>query len=290
MEPLLKFVIPVRHPENSRDWSELKRNLAATIKSVAAQSNERWHAVIVANRGSDLPHLPPGFSVVWTDFPPNLMHDHHAGDRETFLDAVRLDKGRRILAGMLETPAAEYTMVLDDDDFVARDLTAFVARNRGQNGWFFRDGYIWREGGMFLLGYPDFSRLCGSSHIIRTDLYDLPESQECASDTYIKRMLGSHIFPCLALADAGTPLAALPFPGAVYRVGHIGAHSRSTGIWSAHFFRKEFLKRPWEILRRMARLRILTPGMRHTFFGSSPSHAPHLDQSPVDLAIGRELT
>jgi hypothetical protein len=34
----LTFVVPVRHQANARDWSELKRNLAQTLRSLSSQS------------------------------------------------------------------------------------------------------------------------------------------------------------------------------------------------------------------------------------------------------------
>src|SRR5690606_18688753 len=146
---------------------------------------------------------------------------------EQFLEAVRLDKGRRILAGMIDAGATDYLMVSDDDDLISNELTGFVSKHRGQNGWVFRNGYIWSPGSRLLYRHPDFSMVCGTSHIVRTDLFELPQSFEEASEEYIKSMLGSHIFITKHLVQKGTPLVPLPFVGAIYRTGHVSAHSRS---------------------------------------------------------------
>lgn len=62
--------------------------------------------------------------------------------------------------------------------------------------------------------HPDFSRFCGTSHIVRADLYAVPERFEEASESFVKRMLGSHVFIEEHLRASGSPLAPLPFPGA----------------------------------------------------------------------------
>ena len=75
MKKALTFVIPVRHQDNARDWGKLKSNLTATVKSIASQESTDWKAIIVANRGADLPALPAGFDVKWVDFASNPLHE-----------------------------------------------------------------------------------------------------------------------------------------------------------------------------------------------------------------------
>jgi hypothetical protein len=268
METTLTFIIPVRHPENARDWSELKSNLAVTLESIANQSQSGWRAIVVANAGSDLPSLPEGVEVNWVDFPPNSLHEQGAADREEFYEAVRLDKGRRILAGMLGAGQTDYFMVVDDDDLISSGLTGFVKQHRGHNGWFVRQGYVWSPGKKLIYRSPNFSMLCGTSHIIRADLFALPASINSAEIAYIKSMLGSHVFITKHLAEQGTPLSALPFPGAIYRTGHAGSHSRSKDILSTYLLQPWLLKRPVELGRRIGRLRLLGGGLRREFFGA----------------------
>ena len=74
----------------------------------------------------------------------------------------------------------------------AARLTSFVAENPLANGWYVRDGYIWSDGGRLLYRSDEFFRICGTSHIIRANLFQLPPSFEAADETYIRRMLGSH--------------------------------------------------------------------------------------------------
>ena len=267
MPNVLTFIIPVRHQANARDWVLVKKHLADTVGSISRQDHDGWKGIIVANHGADLPPLPGGFEVKHVDFPPNPLHEQGSDDKETFYEAVRQDKGRRILAGMLHAGEMGHVMIVDDDDFVSRRLTSFVAQNRERNGWYIRDGYVWGEGDKWLYLYSGFSEFCGSSHIIRCDCYDLPKDIEMVSDTYLRRMLGSHIFIRKYLEGSGQKLEPLPFPGAVYRVGHAVAHSRSQGVLQQFFLKKAVVKRPSELCRRLSRLRFMTKAIREEFFG-----------------------
>jgi hypothetical protein len=267
MPNVLTFVIPVRHPANARNWVLVKEHLADTLRSISRQDHDGWKGIIVANHGADLPPLPVGFEVKHVDFPPNPLYEQGRADKETFYEAVREDKGRRILAGMLHAGEMGHVMIVDDDDFVSRRLTSFVARNRERNGWYIRDGYVWGEGDNWLYLYSGFSEFCGSSHIIRSDCYDLPKDIETASGAYLRRMLGSHIFIRKHLEASGQKLEPLPFLGAVYRVGHAVAHSKSQGVFRHFFLKKSLLRRPSELCRRVSRLRFRTNGIREEFFG-----------------------
>jgi len=178
-----------------------------------------------------------------------------------------LPPARRVLAGIMEAGKAGFVMVVDDDDFVSRRLTSFVAEYPGKNGWYVHNGYLWGDGGKLLYEYADFSKFCGTSHIIRTDLYELPASVEAADPAYIRKMFGSHIFIREYLTARGHPLEPLPFVGAVYRIGHAGAHSKSAGLLKQVFFKRELLKNPLKLVGRFFRLRLLGAAARHQFWG-----------------------
>lgn len=266
MRNVLTFIVPIRHQLAVKNWDEVKSNLAKTVRSLAAQDHEGWKAVIVANRGAQLPPMPERVGVKWVDFPPNVLPDM-AKEYDSFWDAVRIDKGRRVLAGMLHAGEVGHFMVVDDDDFVSKKLTSFVAANQTANGWYFKNGYVWGSGGKLLFEYPDFSNFCGTSHIIRADLYNLPETFEEASDAYVRLLLGSHRFTRDHFEKAGTPLAMLPFIGAIYRIGHAEASSQSRNLISHFFIRRALVRHPLELIRRFSRLRFLTKKVSREFFG-----------------------
>ncbi|HEX3949899.1 MAG TPA: hypothetical protein VHW95_08625 [Steroidobacteraceae bacterium] len=268
---VLTFIIPLRHPKNSPDWRALERRLKQTIRSIAGQDDQRWRAVIVANEGSELPALPNKFELEQVRFPPNPMFEQGDNDREVFLDSCRLDKGRRVLAGILRADSGGYSMVVDDDDFVSRRLTGFAAERPDANGWYMPKGYIWGDGGKLIYEYADFWKFCGTSHIIRTALYALPASVEDADPDDIRRIFGSHLAIRRCLEARGKPLEPLPFAGAIYRIGHAGAHSRSAGLVREVFCKREILKNPFKLAQRFSRLRLLDASVRRQFWGSPVS-------------------
>lgn len=260
------FIIPVRHPANARDWPRLVERLKQTMRSISAQRSDRWTGVIVANREARLPDLPPGFVAVRVDLPPNPLYEMDHSNREAIYEAVRTDKGKRVLSGMLAARGARFLMVVDDDDFVSRDLVSFADKHPDSNGWYVEHGYLWTEGSSFLMRRGAFNTLCGTSHLVRADLFDLPERAEDASMDRVKAMMGSHIKIEAMLRDAGHALSPLPFAGAVYRVGHGEAHSRSKGVLRTYLFNRETLRHPARLLanaRALARL----DGARRQEFG-----------------------
>lgn len=268
---LVTFIIPVRHQDNARDWNLLKANLAQTVASISNQTNGDWRGIIVANEGAELPDLPERFDVERVNFPPNDMHELGKASIEDFRDAFRTDKGRRVLMGMLRARDSRFFMIVDDDDFVSSRIVQYVSENPDENGWMIDRGYLWDHGGRLLLGHDDFNHLCGTSLIIRSDLYGLPERFEHASLDWIKSMLGSHHRITDILAERGTPLAALPFRGAVYRVAHGGSHSKTPSLLVRYFLNWGALKRPRRLLRNASRLRLVGGAAKREFFGRRDS-------------------
>ena len=263
--PVVTFIIPVRHQDNAKDCPALGGRLMQTVQSIASQTHASWRGLIVANVGAQIPALPQGFEVVRVTFPPNQLHDLGAGDKEAMYDAFRWDKGRRVLSGMIAAGPTGYFMIVDDDDFVSRDITAHAANNYGANGWTIENGYIWSEGGRLAFLHSHFASFCGTSHVIRSDLYEVPSSVAAASEDYVKTMLGSHVRIEAILAAKGSPLQSLPFPGAIYRVGHAGAHSKSRGMIRNFVVNKSTLRSPQLFLTNVSKLRFISKGMADAF-------------------------
>ncbi|NRP89423.1 hypothetical protein GFPCMMHI_05348 [Ensifer adhaerens] len=199
---------------------------------------------------------------------PNQLYDLHNAGRGQVYEAVGLDKGRRILTVMLSARNSRFFIIVDNDDFVSANIVEFAARNADANGWKIDRGYLWNEGGRLLLHHNDFANFCGTSLIIRSDLYRLPATFEDADIDYIKSMLGSHVHIGKMLADQGHPLGSLPFRGAIYRVGHSGAHSKSSNLIRTHFLNSSVLRHPRQFLRNLSRVRLLGRELRGEFSGT----------------------
>ena len=274
-ETVLTFLVPTPHPDNVVDWGSTRAVLSQTMASVAAQTDPRWRGIVVANHGADLPPLPAGFEALRVDFPPNPHRDIRTVDYEVFCESLRADKGRRLLAGLLHAPSSRFCLVVDDDDFVSNRLVAFVASHPEANGWYVDRGYVWGSGQRMIFRFDGFNDHCGTSLIVRRDLYRAPASLEAAPPRFAEDMLGSHRRIRGILEARGEPLAALPFRGAVYRVGHRGSTTRTPAALE-FFFRVHAanagLRQRFEALaRRGADFRWPTSRIRREFFaGAAP--------------------
>ncbi|QKD13823.1 galactosyl transferase [Mesorhizobium sp. NZP2077] len=260
---IIDFIIPVRHPTTVVDWEVVKKNLSETIKSISAQTAPNWRAVIIANDCADLPETPPGFTVRRVNFPPKFLPSRDV-DPEAFFEAVRSDKGRRILEGFKELKPSSYVMIVDYDDFISNRLAAHVADKKAANGWYFSTGYVY-SGSRLTYIYHDFFEFCGTSLIIRADLFGLPDDLSQVPELIVRRNLGSHKFITKDLEARGQALESLPYPGAVYRVGHQGTTSGSRKLLSEMLPRWMLRHRPIEYVRRATRFRWMTASRRREF-------------------------
>lgn len=262
---LITFIIPVRHFLNAKDWGQIEKNLSSTALSLENQTSDNWRCVIVANKGSSIPNFSDKFSIVWVDFEPNPFFDKDSHSIEKVHDFVRLDKGKRVLAGMKSQLESKYYMIVDDDDFVNKDLVSFVEANPGQNGWFINKGYVWKENSNFVYKCFFFDQLCGTSLIVKNELYE-PASLDFDKDQNdIKQRLGSHVMLKQLLAESGQNLLPLPFFGATYRIGNINAHSRSTNIFSTFILPNIKQGRYLQALRALSCIRYCTDKIRYSF-------------------------
>ena len=264
-KPVLTFIIPIRHPDNAPNWNVTIDNLGQTIRSIANQTLSSWQCIIVVNEGVVIPNLPENFDVCYVNLPPNILHRQGDSTLEEFRDAVRLDKGRRILAGLYYKPTIDFFMVVDDDDFIHNELVSYVSENSTENGWFIDKGYIWNDKGCYLYKNYSFNMLCGTSHIVRKKLLNLPIDIKKVSTQEIKDLLGSHVRLKNILDEAETPLLPLPFFGSVYRIGNIDGHSQTPSIFKAFILKKKIILNPLLLLRHLSKLRILNKKKKKMF-------------------------
>lgn len=254
----LTFVVPVRDPLGVGDWATMRALMADTLQSLAAAGGR---IVVAASRGTDLPPLPPGSTLVELDFdhvplPPDEGPERHR--------AVRQDKGARTMHGLVAVQPRGHVMVVDYDDFVSRHLAELVASQADRPGWFVDHGYLFDGGPLVLEQRTGFNRMCGTSLIVRADLLRVPARVPDLDEAWTARALGSHIYLRSDLAAEGMSLAPTPFPGAVYRIGHRDSTSPTTRIARHHLSPRTALRRPADWFANLARLRRAAP-LRHEF-------------------------
>lgn len=265
----LTFIIPVRHHQSVHDWSGVCERLSITLQSIAAQSTNNWQCLVVANRETELPVLPKGVTAVRVDLPLAVL-PAQSENPEAFYEAVRIDKGRRVLAGMMAAPKSGFVMVVDYDDLVSNKLAEFVASKVGASGWYLDSGWLFDGGRVAFLQRSKFFEVCGTSHIVRRSLFPLPENADDVSLEFIKRWLGSHRFIADDLRARGAPLESLPLVGAIYRVGYAGNTSGTGAIIRQRVLRKRNLH-PYHFWQAISALALVDNKMRSDYFAGQAS-------------------
>ena len=228
---MLAFITSLRHPQNSADYARVELLLEETLRSVTQQTSEDFVVIVVGNREpafalGDRVHFVP------VDFPPPAPPD---GPRTARAPFVR-DKGTKIGVGLAAARRfdPDHVMIFDADDFVHRELAAFVAERPGRPGWVIDRGWMYSRARNAYRVQNGFNRTCGTCHILPFDAYGVPDdlaptaSQEEVVEAFGERleaMLGAHREAVEWHAARGRRLERLPFRGAVYHVDTGENHS-----------------------------------------------------------------
>ncbi len=247
---MLAFITSLRHPRNSADYGRVELLLRQTLTSLTAQDNRDFRVFVVGNR---LPQfeLPPAVQFLPVDFPPPTDMPGPQTGRE----AVLRDKGTKLAVGLLAAAGQQpcHLMFVDADDYVSRRLAGLAAACPQAPGWVINDGYVYSASSQLVKPVDRFNERCGSSLLLRSSLFDLPDlpltsTQDELIDGFgeftIRDLFGSHRAAVAHFADAGNPLTPVPFPGAVYRVdtgeNHSGASLAGFGRPVSGHLHREF--------------------------------------------------
>ncbi|WP_199314308.1 glycosyltransferase family A protein [Planktothrix sp. FACHB-1365] len=212
MSNVLLFVIPLKSSKVSKSWELVSKLVERTLKSICNQTSPDFRVIVVCHEKPQIEFNHPNISYIEVDFPIP----------EQDLKSKRLDKGRKILWGLIEGRQfnPSHTMIVDADDCVSKHLAGFVNQNPQNNGWFVNKGYVYQPGSKFIyLRRKAFNKLCGTCNIIKYELHNLPDD---ISQDYpeINLFYASHQDVENEIAQSGNPIKALPFIGAVYIVGN----------------------------------------------------------------------
>jgi hypothetical protein len=220
---VLSFITSLRHPATTDDYAGVVALLDATLRSLNAQLERRFEAIVVANE----PYTPPGD----LDFPVESVQvgfarpPRESATKDAKHDAIKLDKGLKLAVAMARSHGT-HAMCLDADDFVSRRVTSYVAEHADEkDGWYVERGIRYDVPTGLFRPQRHFNDVCGTSLIWRRGL--MPDVTVPADPTpdevleaygveTITEELGSH-----RTLRRRYAFAPLPFPAAVYAVhGH----------------------------------------------------------------------
>jgi hypothetical protein len=135
------------------------------------------------------------------------------------LESRDFDRERKVLRGLERAKklGASHVTIVDADDCISKYLAEFVSNNTEKNGWLIRKGYWYNDGSKYIkIMRKGFERYCGTSTIIKTDLYDLPEGLTEEELTWHIYRNYRHREIQNTLEKRGKVLETLPLIGAVY--------------------------------------------------------------------------
>jgi len=252
----LTFVIPLRNATVTDQWPLVEQLCRETVASVLAQDCADFQAIVVCKEEPDLgQNLPAQLTVVSDEFPDPPSHKEQLADKYR-----KLQRGLVEVRTRINSEDSTHVMVVDADDLVSRRLAGFVAERRDQPGWIFEQGYYHQAGKQRVVLHDDFHLYCGTSAIVRCRAEDLPESMNQPKEE-IPILAAGHHEIARRHAEAETPLAPLPFPGAVYRV--------ETGENWTNFAYRDVESRKYH-LKRLLRTRPLGARLRDEFTFPEP--------------------
>jgi hypothetical protein len=244
---MLVFVVPLQSPEVSRDWRKVSRLAERTLHSICRQKGDDFRVLLVCNKSPDGNFSDSRLSIIEEPFPiPGRSRDERMAD-----------KTRKIQRALIQARdwAPFHLMCVDADDCVSNRLAAFVAQHPTARGWYFKTGYVHDAGSLLIFRRRAFHLFCGSSHIVRCERDDLPRAATGSEADYWVLEHG-HSSLEMFLRDRGTPLAPLPFPGAIYNT--------ATGENDSGFSLGQWRSRK-VLLQKLLRYRWFTRAIREEF-------------------------
>jgi len=207
---MIVFIIPVKSKQAATSWSELSRLFERSLRSVCNQTSSDFKVIVVCNERPEVAFEHPNVEYLEVNFPvPEPTYNARVDDR-----------AKRVVAGLLEAKKwnPSHAMSVDADDCLSRSIAKFVNQHPDKNGWYVNSGYEYEEGSSkVFVRRKDFHKICGTCNIINYRLYTLPSKMTSYHElTGYDRFLGGHPLAKSDLADRGTPIDPLPFPGVVF--------------------------------------------------------------------------
>jgi len=209
---MLCFVMALKSPAASADWGMVQRVFEQTLTSVCNQDDGAFRVIVVCNHKPQL-RRPAHRSVHF------LVKDLPTPDVKASGETM-MDKWTKLAHGLVfaRELRPDFVMLMDADDLVSRRLADHANRNKDSNGWILKEGYHWHYGNRWIEYTDSFN--CGTNSIVNSRLIKFPKDVSEDSIQQCVILKNGHTTIEQAMQRQGTPLEALPFPGAVYVYGH----------------------------------------------------------------------
>jgi hypothetical protein len=213
---MLVFIVPIKRKQSATSWSELCKLFDRSLRSICNQTSTDFKVLVVCNDKPEIEFEHPQVEYLEVDFPLPYPSYSAKGD----------DRAKRVFVGLLAVRDLQpsHVMSVDPDDCISSKIAEFVSQHQSENGWYVDRGYEYEEGSnKVTVRHKDFYKICGTCNIINYRLFKVPEKVLAYDDlTGFDRFLNGHPLAKGDLAERGTPLAPLPFPGTIFVRDRVG--------------------------------------------------------------------
>jgi hypothetical protein len=208
---MLVFVVPLKSQKTSKSWEYTSKLFDRCVRSLCNQTSSEFRVVVVCHEKPNITFNHSHIFYSQANFPPPEL---------TTGDGPMLeDRTRKVMIGLYlaQDYHPSHVMVVDADDCVSNQLAEFVSQRPQSNGWFVNDGYRYIDGEKRILPQEKLYRLCGTSIITRSDLYELPKNlDDCMDYNAAVKYHINHFEAVEIMARRGEALEPLPFAGSIY--------------------------------------------------------------------------
>lgn len=231
-KPPVYFGMPLRSSVTTRHWPHISALFRNTIRSIQGQTDGDFRILVACHEIPDMDGLKDPrleFIVAGHDRPvdiPSQFSDKHAKIRLIGEEICRRGGG--------------YFFLLDADDLVSCNITAFIHRDDNQRGYLIEQGYVLNIGRRSLHAIDDFWWQCGSCAVFYLKPDDLALG-DSGLPARIGRHSGHRRYPRIS-EECGRPLAPLPFPAAIYVRNHGENRSSQRRPWKVNSVRNWFYR------------------------------------------------
>ncbi len=211
---MLVFIVPLKSSQVSNSWQQVCKLFERTLGSICQQTKQNFRVICVCHEKPEVNFSHPAVSYLQVDFPVPYWNKKTFVRTENHYQCV--DKGRKMWLGLAEAQKfnPSHIMFVDADDCISKQIVEFVQQqDSNHNGWYFGQGYEYEEGkDTIFLRQQKFNQKCGTSYIFKFDLVfpQWVEFDAITRDYQRHQMFGKY------LAERGTPLSPLAFPGSIY--------------------------------------------------------------------------
>jgi glycosyltransferase involved in cell wall biosynthesis len=209
---MLAFIVPLKSKKTCTSWENVSRLFERCVKSICHQTTDNFQVIVVCNEKPEIQFTHHKITYIEQEFPlPS-----------TDLYSKDMDRTRKVITGFLyaQKIKSSHIMCVDADDCVSKHIAKFVNSYPQADGWFFKQGYVYYENSQLIrIMRKGFDSYCGTSNIVRTDLYQIPETLNESDEIEYRELIYNHYRHreiIGTLAKKGATLASLPFPGAIY--------------------------------------------------------------------------